>query len=108
MADHEDWFDKPMRWAQLTLVENDPAPGQYSLDFWLDYFKRIKADAACLSAGGCVCYYPTRIPFHYKSPWIGDGDPFGDLVEGCRRLGMVVIARTDPHAIHQDAADAHP
>lgn len=103
-----DWFDKPMRWAQLTLVENDPAPGQYSLNFWLDYFKRIKADAACLSAAGCVCYYPTKVPYHYKSPWIGDGDPFGDLVEGCRKLGMVIIGRSDPHAVHQDAADAHP
>ena len=104
----EDWFDKPMRWAQLTLAENDPAPGQYSKDFWLDYFKRIKADAACLSAGGCVCYYPTRIPYHYKSPFMGDGDPLGELIEGCRKLGMIVICRTDPHAIHQDAAAAHP
>lgn len=100
------WFDRPMRWAQLTLVENDPA--HYDLSFWLDYFKRTHSDAACLSAGGCVAYYPTAIPFHYRSAWLGDGDPFGDLVQGCRDLDMIVIARTDPHAIHQDAADAHP
>lgn len=102
----EDWFDKPMRWAQLTLAEDDPI--RYSKDFWLRYFRRIKADAACLSAGGCVCYYPTKIPYHYRTPWMGEGDPFGDLYEGCRKLGMIVIARTDPHAVHQDAADAHP
>jgi len=48
------WFDRPMRWAQLTLVENDPA--HYDLHFWLDYFKRTRSDAACLSAGGCVAY----------------------------------------------------
>jgi hypothetical protein len=59
-----DWFDRPMRWAQLTLVENDPA--QYDVRFWLDYFKEIGADAACLSAGGCVAYYPTQIPLHYR------------------------------------------
>lgn len=53
-----EWFDRPMRWAQLTLVENDP--GQYDPEFWLDYFKRCHADAACLSAGGCVAYYPTN------------------------------------------------
>ncbi|PYQ83541.1 MAG: hypothetical protein DMG02_33550, partial [Acidobacteria bacterium] len=52
-----DWFDRPMRWAQLTLVENDP--GRYDPQFWLDYFTRIHADAACLSAGGVVAYYPT-------------------------------------------------
>ena len=47
-----DWFDRPMRWAQLTLVENDP--GRFDPQFWLDYFTRIHADAACLSAGGVI------------------------------------------------------
>src|SRR5439155_12165984 len=32
-----DWVDRPMRWAQLTLVEDDP--GKFDLQFWLDYFK---------------------------------------------------------------------
>lgn len=59
----EPWFDRPMRWAQLVLVENDP--GQFDPDFWLDYFKRIHADGACLSAGGVVAYYPTQIPLHH-------------------------------------------
>ncbi|MGC9395937.1 MAG: alpha-amylase family protein [Anaerolineae bacterium] len=102
----EDWFDKPMRWAQLTLVENDP--GNFDLDFWLDYFHRVHADGACLSAGGYVAYYPTDIPLHHRSAWLEDTDPFGDLVAGCRAMDMTVLARTDPHAIHQDAADAHP
>ena len=105
-AEHRGWFDRPMRWAQLTLVENDP--GQYDREFWLDYFRRVHADAACLSAGGCICYYPTQIPLHYRSAWMGDTDPFGDLVAGCRKMDMVVIARTDPHAVHQDVCDAHP
>ena len=100
------WFDRPMRWAQLTLVENDP--DHYNLDFWLDYFKRIKADGACLSAGGCTAYYPTEIPFHHRSPWLGESDPLGDLIQGCRDLDMTVIVRTDPHAMRQDAFDAHP
>jgi hypothetical protein len=105
-AEPEGWFDRPMRWAQLTLVENDP--GQYDLQFWLDYFRRTHSDAACLSAGGCVAYYPTKIPLHYRSRWMKDTDPFGDLVAGCRKLNMVVLARTDPHAAHQDVYDAHP
>ena len=101
-----DWFDKPMRWSQLVLVENDP--GRYDPQFWLNYFRRLHSDAACLSAGGCVAYYPTRIPFHHRSKWMGDIDPFGVLVEGCRKMDMVVVARTDPHAIWEDAAKAHP
>ena len=100
------WCDKPMRWAQLVLVENDP--GQVDLGFWLDYFRRVKADAACLSAGGIVAYYPTDVPFHHRSAWLGGSDPFGALVRGCRALGMTVIARTDPHATRDDLAGAHP
>src|SRR4051794_35346174 len=102
----ENWFDRPMRWGQLTLTETDPV--NYDVNFWLDFFKECRCDAVCLSAGGCVCYYPTQIPFHFRTPWMGDSDPFGELYEGCRKLGMNVIARTDPHAVHNDLYEAHP
>src|SRR5512140_3622356 len=73
------WVDKPMRWAQLTLVEDDP--GKFDPGFWLNYFKRTRSDAVCLSAGGCVAYYPPRVPYHHPSQWLGDRDVFGDLVQ---------------------------
>ena len=100
------WFDRPMRWVQLTLVENDP--GRFDPQFWLDYFKRLHADAATLSGGGIVAYYPTEIPLHHRSDWLGTSDPFGDLVKGCRALGMNVVARTDPHAARDEVRQAHP
>jgi len=100
------WYGRPMRWIQLAFVEDDP--GNYDLAFWLDYFGRIHADAACLSAGGVVAFYPTEIPLHYRSRWLGTRDAFGDIVAGCRKLGMNVVARTDSHACHQDVYDAHP
>src|ERR1700749_2406485 len=49
------WYGRPMRWAQLSFVESDP--GNYDLAFWLDFFKRIHADATILNAGGCVAFY---------------------------------------------------
>ncbi len=95
-----------MRWVQLTLVENDP--GRFDAAFWLDYFRRLHADAATLSAGGIVAYYPTEVPLHHRSAWLGDSDPFGALVAGCRALGMRVVARTDPHAVRDLVRAAHP
>ena len=83
-------------------------PAKFDLAFWLDYFQRTHSDAVCLSAGGCVAYYPTKVPFHHRSAWLGDRDVFGELVAGCRKLGMVVIARTDPHATYDDVQAAHP
>jgi hypothetical protein len=63
------WLDGPMRWAQLAFVERDP--GHYDPDFWLSYFKRIHADGALLSAGGVVAFYPTQIPLHHRSDFLG-------------------------------------
>ena len=60
------WVDRPLRWAQLTLAEDDP--GWFDLRFWLDHFRRTRSDAACLSAGGCVGYYPTDIPGRDQGP----------------------------------------
>ncbi len=102
----DSWFERPMRWAQLVLVENDP--GNFDPDFWLDYFKKVHADAACLSAGGIVAYYPTMVPLHHRSAWLGDSDPFGYLVKGCRDMNMSVIARTDPHAAWENVNQQHP
>lgn len=100
------WLDGPMRWAQLAFVERDP--GHYDPDFWLSYFKRIHADGALLSAGGIVAFYPTNIPLHHRSEFMGNNDTLGYLVDGCRKLGMKIMLRTDPHAARQDVYDAHP
>ena len=102
----QDWYDRPMRWAQIVFAEDDP--GNYDPALWLDYFKRTHTDAACLSAGGAVAFYPTTLPLHYRSKWLGSGDAFGDLQKHCRALGMNVIARTDAHACHKDVYEKHP
>lgn len=101
-----DWYKTATRWTQLTFAEDDPA--RYDPEFWIEIFRRTESNAVCLSAGGYIAYYPSRIPLHYVSKFIGSSDPFGALVEGARKLNMHVMARVDPHAIHADAAQAHP
>jgi Hypothetical glycosyl hydrolase 6 len=105
-SESQPWYERVMRWGQLTLVEDDPV--KYDVNFWLDYFERTRCDGVCLSAGGYIAYYPTDVPLHHRSRWLGDGDAFGDLVAGCRARGMAVLARTDPHAVHQPVQDTHP
>ncbi|CAN7523866.1 family 10 glycosylhydrolase [Rhizobium leguminosarum] len=101
-----DWFKTATRWTQLTFVEDDPE--KYDPAFWIDVFKRTKSNAVCLSAGGYIAYYPSDVPYHYVSKYLGDKDIFGALVDAARKLDMHVMARVDPHAIHDDAAKAHP
>lgn len=102
------WFERPMRWAQLVFTEDDPANPRFDPRFWIELFARTHCDAVNLSAGGCVAYYPTRIPYHHRSRWLGSRDLFGEFYEACRKLGMVVVARTDPHSVTDEAAQAHP
>lgn len=94
------------RWMQLTLVEDDPK--DFDAALWRQVFIDSQSNATCLSAGGYIAYYPSDIEFHHVSKWIGDTDPFGELVTIARELDMHIIARIDPHAIHADAAAAHP
>lgn len=95
-----------MRWFQLALVENDPL--YYDPKFWLDYFKKTRSEGVCLSGGGCVAYYPTEVPFHHRSAWLNNKDVVGELIDGCRKQGMSILVRTDPHATYDDAKQAHP
>lgn len=104
--DEEPWFNRPLRWAQLAFVENDP--GRCDPDFWLSYFKRIHVEGALLSAGGIVAFYPTKIPLHHRSDFLGNSDLLGYMMEGCRKQNITVCVRTDPHAARQDVYDAHP
>ena len=106
-ADASDWFDQPMRWVQLTLVENDP--GRFDPAFWLDYFRQLHADAATLSAGGIVAYYPTDVPLHHRSAVARRHRSVrrrscADAV----RSDATSLARTDPHACRDDVQAAHP
>src|SRR5918992_1659195 len=71
-------------------------------------FLHVSGAGAMLSAGGIVAYYPTEVPLHHRSAWLGTSDPFGVLVSGCRALGMNVVARTDPHAVRDEVRSAHP
>jgi hypothetical protein len=101
-----DWFRTATRWTQLTLAEDDPE--KFDPQYWIEIFRRTRSNATCISAGGYIAYYPSEVPLHYVSRFLGGRDSFGALVDGARKLNMHVMARVDPHAIHDDAARAHP
>lgn len=100
------WEWGPMRWVQICATEDDPA--RYDKDFWLDFLKRTRTEGVCLSAGGVTAFYPTKVPYHYRSPYLGTRDMFGELVHACKGMGIRVLGRIDPHAVRADALAAHP
>lgn len=100
------WEWGPMRWVQICATEDDP--GRYDKQFWIDFLKRTRTQGVCLSAGGVTAFYPTKVPFHYRSPFLGSGDMFGELTEACKAMDIRVLARVDPHAGRADMLAAHP
>lgn len=100
------WYEKPMRYGNLTWVENDPV--NYDIDWWVDFLKETHTQCITLSVGGIVAYYPTQIPLHHRSDWLGDRDMVGEFIMKCRENNINVIARIDPHAFRDDMAQAHP
>jgi hypothetical protein len=104
-------YDQAMRWIQVAFTEDDP--GRYDPKFWFDYARAIGADGICLSAGGGTAFYPSKLPLQRRARDLtdrdgGDRDLFGEMVAGCRKLNMSVIARIDPHSMGEAAFAAHP
>jgi hypothetical protein len=100
------WANNAMRWAQVAFTEENPP--SYDPNFWFDLFRKTHVEAACLSAGGDIAFYPTKVPLHKRARDLGDRDMFGEMVKGCRALNMSIIARVDPHAMSEEAYAAHP
>lgn len=100
------WAKNAMRWFQLAFVEDDP--GNFDPKLWLDFFARSRIDTVVLSAGGFDAFYPTRIPLHHRAPGVDRSDAFGTMVEGCRSLGINIVARIEPQGAREDVIKAHP
>jgi hypothetical protein len=105
-ATRSGWEREPMRWSQVAFTDDDPQ--HFDPQFWFDHWKRARVDGTCLSAGGVTAYYPTKVPFHTRSPYMGNTDPLGDMINGARKLNMKVLARVDPHALSAECFTAHP
>jgi hypothetical protein len=100
------WAQRTRRWMQIAYTEDNPV--NCDTKFWLALFKRTHTQGVCLSAGGSVAFYPSKLPMHHRAKYLGKHDLFGDMVKACRKLNMAVIARVDPHALAPEVFAAHP
>src|SRR5436190_13036569 len=94
------------RCGQLNLNERDPL----TLDVgkWIDYWSSLKLDALLLNGGGIVAFYPTDVPFHHRSEFLGPRDLFGELASETKARNIRLVARMDCNYAYEDALKAHP
>ena len=75
----------PVRPDQL---QHERDPLTLDAEAWADYFASLKVDALLMGGGGIVAFYPTEVPYHHRSAFLGARDLFGDMAAAARRRGL--------------------
>ncbi|GAB4561123.1 MAG: hypothetical protein Kow0047_08210 [Anaerolineae bacterium] len=99
------WRDWPWRLIQTNLREID----------MLDIDARrvvadlleFKATVLMINAAGIIASYPTRLPFHFQSPYL-KGDSLQQIIDACHKANIRVIARTDFSKVRRPIYEMHP
>src|SRR6266404_3368673 len=100
------WYETMRRCGQTNFNEHDPEV--LDIAWWIDYWTSLKLDAVLLSAGGIMAFYPTKIPTHHKSAYLGSRDLFGDFAKAAKQRGIRVVARLDCNYAYEESFKAHP
>jgi Hypothetical glycosyl hydrolase 6 len=100
------WYSTVRRCGAVQFNERDPLT--MDISWWIDYWTSLKVEALRLNAGGIMAFYPTKIPYHHQSPFLGNRDLFGEFTKAAKAKGIRVMARLDPNLVYEDAAKAHP
>ena len=102
----EYWYHKPMRILQTVLRQPD-ASG-YNVDSLVAYMKTTHANTLVINGGGIVDYFQNELPMANLNPYIGQRDLLKEIVEGCHKANIKVIARVDFRGVHKERYDQHP
>jgi hypothetical protein len=99
------WTGRPWRMIQTNLREID------MLDIDADRFvadlQEFKATVVLLNTAGIIASYPTKLPFHFQSPFL-EGDSLEDIIAACHAADIKVLARTDFSKVRRPLYEAHP
>jgi len=99
------WENKPWRLIQTNLREIDML--DIDAERVVADLKAFQANVLMINAAGIIASYPTKLPYHYQSPYL-KGDSLADIIEACHRADIRVIARTDFSKVRRPIYEMHP
>jgi hypothetical protein len=105
-AEEKPWYARMRRCGQINFNEKDPLA--LDVESWADYWASLKVDAVLLNGGGILAFYPTEVPYHRRSEFLGKRDLFGEMVAAVKRRNIRVVARMDCNLAYEEALKAHP
>jgi len=100
------WYASMRRCGQVNFNERDPL--DMDAQAWANYWASLKVNAVLLNGGGILAFYPTTVPYHHRSEFLGARDLFGDMVAAIRKQNINVVARMDCNYAYEEALRAHP
>jgi len=94
------------RCGQINFNERDPIA--MDVNAWADYWASLRVDAVLINGGGIVAFYPTQVPYHHRSQFLGSRDLFGEMAAALEKRKLHVVARMDCNYAYEEALKAHP
>ena len=99
------WEGYPWRMIQTNLREIDML--DMDAERYVAELQAFKATVVLVNSAGIIASYPTKLPFHYQSPYL-KGDSLADVIEACHTAGIRVLARTDFSKVRRPLYEEHP
>ena len=99
------WHRNNLRMIQFNMEARDAG---MDVGEFVEQSRQFHVNALMVGAGGMVGFYPSKLEHQYVSPYLGDGDMLGDIIEKCHENDIRVIGRFDISKIHETVAERHP
>ena len=100
------WKRNNLRIIQMNLPAYEAAT--INADSIVTDLVACSANTLLINAGGIMAFYPTKLDFHYRNPYLKDNNVLADIVRKCHEKGIKVIVRFDFSRVNERIFKAHP
>ena len=106
MVKDNSWLQKRGRGIHMTIRDIDCK--DFDAERMAQDFEDMGVTFFSFFAGGYITTYPSSLRYSRRSPWLGDRDIAGDIVQAAHSHGIKAIAMADLSVLSPFAAAEHP
>ncbi len=102
----KNWMNRRQRLIHMTIRDVDCA--DFDVEHVIETFRRWNVTCFSFFAGGYVTTYPTKLPWQRVSPYLGDRDLCGEIIEAAHAADMRAFTMIDLGEVPVEVAEEHP